>query len=200
MTSRKKTLDYAGAMRRLVEDVVRKVPEFGHIRLDAVAFTVSHSRVEGHGQFAKIVPLRFEGGSDVRMYRRRRYRIPPVTVEGNEILYVISFCMPKFQNMAFEAKLLTVLHELYHISPEFNGDIRRFPGRNYAHGSSRKAFNAQVQALVDRYLAADLDPEALALLTPTMAELLEAHGRVTAPRIPIPKLIPLDPVKKKRAA
>lgn len=200
MAVRTPSFNYSEAMHRLVGDVIGKVPDLAHIRLDAVAFTISHARVEGHGQFAKIVPLRFEGGSDIRLYKRRRYRIPPVHIDGREILYVISFCMPKFQNMEFNVKLLTVLHELYHISPEFNGDIRRFPGRNYAHGPSRKGFNDQVQALVDRYLASDPDPDALAHLTPNMAELLETHGRVVAARVRIPKLVPLDPVRKRTAA
>ena len=209
MASRAPGFDYDAAMRRLTADVIAKVPELAHIRLDAVAFSISFARTEGvTGAFAKIVPMRFEGGSDVKVHKKRRYRIPPVMVEGRPILYVIYFYLPKFQNLPFEQKLLTVLHELYHVSPAFDGDIRRFPGKNYAHGASRKAYNATVQTLVDGYLAADPDPEAMAFLTRTAEELLEAHGRITASRIAMPKLLPLDPPlkpsakspRKKRAA
>jgi hypothetical protein len=41
---------------------------------------------------------------------------------------------------------------LHHISPQFDGDIRRFPGKNYAHGSSRKKYNALVAGMVDDWL------------------------------------------------
>jgi predicted metallopeptidase len=186
-------------MKRLTADVARRVEELSHVRAEEIGFSISHARVEGlHGQFAKIVPMRFEGGSDVRVYKRRRYRMPPVAVAGKPILYAIYFCMPKFQNLPFEEKLLTVLHELYHISPEFNGDIRRFPGKNYAHGPSRKAYNEKVKTLVDAYLASEPDPETFAFLAPNAEELFEQYGKVTAPRIPMPRLIPVDPPKKRK--
>lgn len=82
-------------MRLLVEDVVEKTPEFRHIRLESVLFSITRSRTEGlHGQFAKIVPMRFEGGSDIRIYKRMRYRFPPLIVGGAEILYAIDHLLP----------------------------------------------------------------------------------------------------------
>jgi hypothetical protein len=51
-------------------------------------------------------------------------------------------------------------HELYHVSPAFDGDIRRF-GKNDAHGSSTKQYNAlrgtgdaYLDQLEDRYMVA----------------------------------------------
>ena len=41
-------------------------------------------------------------------------------------------------------RLLTLVHELYHISPRCDGDLRRFKGRNHAHGHSRKAYDAML--------------------------------------------------------
>ena len=37
----------------------------------------------------------------------------------------------------FEEKLTTVFHELYHISPMFDGDIRRLEGRYHVHSHSQ---------------------------------------------------------------
>jgi hypothetical protein len=198
MTARKPAFDFAVAVRNLSEDIVRKSEALRHVRLEAVAFSITRSKADGpHGMFAKIVPMRFEGGSEILVYKKRRYRMPPLTTEGREILYAIYFCLPKFQNLPFDDKLLTVFHELYHISPEFNGDIRRFPGKNYAHGPSRKAYNDRVRLIVNDYLASDPDLEALAFLNRSADEILENHRGFTAPRILRPKLIPLDPPKRK---
>ncbi len=197
--SRTPSFRYDHALRALVEDVVARVPDLGHIRVGDVAFSFSRARVESHGQYAKIIPFRFEGGGDVKIHRKRRFQMPPVVVEGKLVLYAIYTCMPKFQNLPLEQKLLVLLHELYHISPAFNGDIRRFPGRNYAHGPSRQSYDAHVTTLVDRYLASEPDPERYAFLIPAMMEWEERYGAMTAIRIPSPRLIPLDPVRRHKA-
>ncbi len=74
--------------------------------------------------------------------------------------------------------------------PQFDGDIRRFPGRSYAHGASQKRFNATVAALTERYLAAG-ELEATSFLRCTTAELREAHGPLVGRRVALPK-----PVRK----
>ena len=68
------------------------------------------------------------------------------------MLYIVYFLVPRFFNLPLREKLITIFHELYHVSPGFDGDIRRFPGRNYAHGASRKRYNAEMAGLVDGYL------------------------------------------------
>jgi hypothetical protein len=78
--------------------------------------------------------------------------MPTITHRGMEMLYLVYFLVPRFLNLSLREKLITVFHELYHISPRFDGDIRRFPGKNYAHGSSRKKYNALVAGLVDDWL------------------------------------------------
>jgi hypothetical protein len=71
---------------------------------------------------------------------------------GCEVLYVIYLLMPRFAQLSTPERVQTLFHELYHIAPEFNGDFRRFPGRNFAHGPSRKAFDASVAPLAQRWL------------------------------------------------
>ena len=53
--------------------------------------------------------------------------------KGVEMLYILKFYLPRFQNEPFEEKLTTIFHELWHISSDFNGDIRRHSGRCYVH-------------------------------------------------------------------
>ena len=104
----------------------------------------------------KSIPSAFPAGRTRGILRRGRRRVtvemPAVTHRGNDILYLIYFLVPRFLDLPLREKLITVCHELYHISPAFDGDLRRFPGRNYAHGSSRKRYNELVAGIVDEYL------------------------------------------------
>ena len=131
--------------------------EFSHIDPQRILVCVSSTRGGGvHGTYAKIHPLCFENGTRCktisRGVRRHTYEMPTISHRGVEMLYVVYFLIPRFLNLPFREKLVTLFHELYHISPEFNGDIRRFPGKNYAHGSSTKRYNAYMARLVDAYL------------------------------------------------
>src|SRR6185295_10224566 len=86
--------------------------------------------------------------------RKRRYRMPVLRHEGRDYLYILYFMLPRFhEEQDYHEKLATIIHELYHISPHFNGDIRRFPGKNFAHGHSREVYHAAMRKLADRYLA-----------------------------------------------
>jgi len=141
----------------MVTDIVDRVDELAHIDPSRVLICIASTRGAGiHGTFAKIHPLRFRGGESSIQIRRggklRTLTMPQVTRKGLDMLYVIYFLAPRFFNLPQREKLITIFHELYHISPDFDGDIRRFPGRNYAHGSSRKRYNTAMAGLVDGYL------------------------------------------------
>lgn len=182
-------LDYTHAMTALISDIVQRCPDFRHIQVDRVLVSFSQARVDApHGQFAKVVPLRFEKGADTLSQGRRTWIMPRLEFKGRNILYLVYFCMPKFQNLKFGEKVLTIFHELYHVSPEFDGDIRRFPGRNYAHGHSRAAYNALVSELVAPYLAlvGEAHPP-LRFLHPDFASLEREHGRVVGLRVAVPR-------------
>ena len=67
--------------------------------------------------------------------------------KGQEFLYILTFYLPRFMDLSFREKLITVFHELWHISPQFDGDLRRHPGRCYAHTSSQKEYDAEMEVL-----------------------------------------------------
>jgi predicted metallopeptidase len=151
------TLNLSAELERLVADIVGKVEEFSHVDPRRVLVCVSSTRNGGvHGTYAKIHPLRFEDGSRSKTIRRGvrkyAYEMPTISHRGVDMLYVVYFLVPRFLNLPFREKMITLFHELFHVSPEFNGDIRRFPGKNYAHGSSTKRYNAHMARLVDAYL------------------------------------------------
>ena len=108
--------------------------------------------------------------------------------DGREMLYVLSFYLPRFLDQKFREKLSTVMHELWHIGPKFDGDTRRFGGRCHAHGSSQARYDAQVDRLVARWLALCPPESVYDFLRLDYRELVARHGRVFGRRIPAPKL------------
>jgi len=187
------TLNLTRALEELVADIVCQVGDFRHIDPAKVLLCVSSTRGGGvHGTYAKIHPLRFPGGSRSREVRRARRvftcTMPAVTHKNNEILYIIYFLVPRFFNLSLREKLVTVFHELYHISPVFDGDIRRFPGRNFAHGSSRKRYNKLMESLVDGYLQGEKAHESLAFLEGDMDALRVKYQTIVGRRYPAPKI------------
>jgi predicted metallopeptidase len=187
------TLNLTLELERLIADIARRMEEFSHIDPERVMVCVSTTRGGGiHGTYAKIHPLRFENGSRTTMVRRRRGTIlcdiPPVTRRGVEMLYIVYFLVPRFLNLSLREKLVTVFHELFHIAPEFNGDIRRFPGKNYAHGSSRKKFNALMSELVERYLESADVHAGVGFLEGDMAAIRSRHCSIVGRRLAAPRL------------
>jgi predicted metallopeptidase len=117
--------------------------------------------------------------------------MPEVVVDGSEILYILYFAMPRFMDLDFETKMTTVFHELYHINPKFNGDIRRFRGKYFAHGHSRKVFNDRVSAMAHEYLEMPGASENAEFLRHTFKELEAEHGRVVGTKVRPPKPRPV---------
>ena len=62
-------------------------------------------------------------------------------LDRREILYVMTFCLPRFLDQPFEEKLVTLFHELFHIGPAFDGDLRRYAGRYEVHTHSQKEYD-----------------------------------------------------------
>jgi hypothetical protein len=187
-----KTLNLTGELERLIVDITARCPELQHVAPERLLVCVSSGRPGVGGSLAKIHPLRFAGGERSVTSRRGRRRVlctmPTITHQGEEMLYVVYFLVPRFLELSFREKLITVFHELYHISPACDGDIRRFPGRNYAHGSSTKIYNALMGVLVDAYLERLPELSRLSFLEGNLAALRERHGAIVARRLQAPRI------------
>ena len=152
--SRPAGFNFTSHMRHLCEDMTSRLPELGHIQMSrvAVAFAQARNRSQ-YGTYATLTPMRFEHGSLFTQKRGGRYTVKRLYDDsGVEFLYILTFYMPRFMDVGLVEKLSTVIHELWHISPDFNGDIRRFPGRCYAHSSSQKDYDAAMDVLATRWL------------------------------------------------
>lgn len=187
------TLNLSAELERLIADIAGRVEEFSHIDPRRVLVCVSSTRNGGvHGTYAKIHPLRFEDGTRSKIIRRGlrkyAYEMPTISHRGVDVLYVVYFLVPRFLNLPFREKLITLFHELYHISPEFNGDIRRFPGKNYAHGSSTKRYNAYMGKLVDAYLEKHEPVGLTAFLEGDMAAVRERYKAIVGRKMAAPQI------------
>ncbi|MCY2968282.1 MAG: hypothetical protein NT069_32410 [Planctomycetota bacterium] len=184
--------DFTAAMRNLCVDISLRVPEFQHVRMDQVAVTFAQARRRvPHGLQAKLTPLRFVDGAVVTRKNGREWMIQRCYANGVEMLYILTFYLPRFQEQSFREKLITVMHELFHISPRFDGDIRRLPGHYHVHSHSQKEFDREMGVIVDAYLRRSPPEDLYAFLQHNFAQLTQRHGRVVGVRAPIPKLLPV---------
>ena len=60
------------------------------------------------------------------------------------MLYLVTFCLPRFLDRPFNDKFVTLFHELYHIGPAFDGDLRRHEGRCAIHTHSKRRYDAHM--------------------------------------------------------
>lgn len=220
MNTTPSAFDFTAAMSRLCSDIALRVPEFEHIDMHRVAVAFAQARRRASwGLQARLTPMRFENGAlvtrrsgtawTVQRYFRHVGELPrepdavravsgPHTVpldagqpERVEILYILTFYLPRFLDQTFREKMVTVFHELYHISPRFDGDLRRFDGRYHVHSHSQKEYDRRMEAFVEAYLAESPPAELYAFLQKRFRTLQRSHGRIVGLKLPVPRLIRL---------
>ena len=184
---------FTAAMRAVCDDMTRRVPLLGHIdmRRVAVGFCQARKRVR-HGLQASLTPLRFEGGTRETIERGRPYTCQSIrSADGVEFLYLLNFYLPRFLDHSLGEKLTTIVHELWHISERFDGDLRRHDGRCYVHGPSQREYDRMASKLAGQWLAGDPPPEIYAFLRLNFRRLYQHYGIVYGERYPAPKLVPI---------
>jgi hypothetical protein len=112
----------------------------------------------------------------------------PLQLQGVEMLYIIYFVVPRFFNLTLKAKLETIFHELYHIHPDFTGDLRVFPGRSKLHGDT-KAYEKKVEEMTQAYLAQLPDPNLFSFLKGRYSNFKEQFGEPIRFKEPRPTLV-----------
>lgn len=185
--------DFTLHMRRLCVDVAGRLSEFRHVDMSRVAVCFVQTRKRArHGLWATLTPMRFPGGT---LYERRGGGVYTCQrlfdAGGREMLYILNFYLPRFTNIGFRDKLVTVFHELWHISPDFDGDLRRHPGRCYAHTRSQGDYDRRMGEFVDQWLALSPPGELYRFLRLRYWQLQRRYGRVRGTTVAHPRLIPL---------
>jgi predicted metallopeptidase len=179
-------------IRRLLEDIVARTPEFRHIHVPRLLISALQARNgRAHGLQARVTPLRFAHGSLQRRRSATMFQVQRYFLGDHEFLYLMTFCLPRFQDQDFDDKFITLFHELYHIGPEFNGDLRRHHGRCQFHTHSQRHYDKHMAGLARAYLAQHPDPNLHGFLRLNFAQLEQRHGAVAAVMVPRPKMVPL---------
>jgi hypothetical protein len=185
--------DFCGHVRRLCADIVARCDGLNHVDVSRLLFAATQARSgRPHGLQARLTPLRFRDGRLTRQRHGVSYQVQRYFVGGREMLYLMTFCLPRFLDQDFDDKFVTLFHELYHISPAFDGDLRRHDGRCAVHTRSKRAYDEEMAHLARAYLADGADPRLHAFLRLDFAQLQRRHGSVVGVVVPKPKVIPID--------
>lgn len=185
--------DYTSAVRATCEDIAFRLSDFAHVDMSKVAVSFCQTRVDSnYGIYASMTPLRFQRGERNTRKGGKDWTIQRIiTPSGEEYLYLLYIYAPRFIDLGLSEKLETLVHELYHIGPLFDGDLRRFKGRCFAHGSSRKKYDATVRVFVRKWLDLNPPPEVWDYLRFNFTTMKERFGQIHGVRIAAPKIIPV---------
>jgi predicted metallopeptidase len=180
-------------MRRFCADAVSRIAALEHIDLAHVAMSFAQARKQTrHGLYASLTPMRFAHGALTCRRHSRTYTIQRLyDGQGREIFYILTFYLPRFMDLPFREKLITIFHELWHISPGFDGDLRRHAGRCYAHTHSQKQYDAEMDLLARQYLASTPPPSLYEFLHYDFKDLVARYGRVYGTKVRRPRLLKL---------
>lgn len=182
-----------------------RLDALAHLRPEQILHGVTQARTRSrYGVYAQCHALRFKDGARELVTRKWKFVWPEIRVRGTEVLYYVNFFVPRFLDQAPSERLRTLLHELHHISPKFNGDLRRFAGRNEFHGGD---FHDGVERLA-KAAEREIDLERFQFLRLSFDELVKRHGGVVgnklkrfAPRrLPVETFPPKAPPRKPAAA
>ena len=183
------------ALGLLIGEILRWVPDLNHIKLNQLRVSVTYNKSRSRsGLLAYLLPMKFRGGSPVEVRHRGKHvyhwAMLPQFHEGREILYLIYFMVPRFTNLSFRDKLETIIHELYHVHPDFNGDLRRFSGRSQWHGNM-KDYDRKVSQMTDCFLNSPHNPHVYEFLKGNHGRLMRKYGNIRMEKIrePRPRLL-----------
>jgi hypothetical protein len=179
---REPPLDLTEGLRVAATEVCAHVPELGHVRVPEVHFAVFYSRQARRTlTYARCYPLT----TTVRKRGKRVYCLTPVVTPGGlTARYVLAFAWTRYWEMTPRERLLTLVHELYHVGPAFDGEARTFPSGGW-HGRGRKWFDKVVEGLADDHLPPGFLERHAVLSLP-----IEGGTRVSFERLTLPRWVP----------
>ena len=184
---------FSDHVRALCADIVRHCAELKHIDVSRLLMGMTQARSNRRrGLQARITPLRFQDGRRTRRRRGAVYQVQRYFVEGREMLYLMTFCLPRFLDQDFDDKFITLFHELYHISPTFDGDLRRHGGRCSLHTQSKRLYDEHMAHLARAYLTNGAKRSLHDFLRLNFAQLQHRHGSVVGVVVPRPRLLPIS--------
>jgi hypothetical protein len=125
------------AVRAVIRDVAAHMPEFSHLKASRILVVAGEAR---RGSRGTVKPLMTHPGEG-----RRK---PIVRIKGRRMLYCITLRPLFFRSSTPRDRIGTLLHELFHISPLFDGTL----DEERRHEAVGPGFGAKLRPLVRRYL------------------------------------------------
>lgn len=176
------------ALTAVIAEIVQNTLTLSHIDISRTLVCVgSNKRGRRGGLYGKLIPLRFENGSNMLKHSGRVYAIPEIEHNGATCLYMVYFYMPRFFDLPWNEKLKVMFHELYHISPRFDGDIRRMGAVKTAHGHSKKHFDSLYDSELRSFLDHIRTTEHMHFLEMNSSSIYGRYRRVTGVKMKNPK-------------
>jgi hypothetical protein len=200
-------INYTDSLTILMQDIVARVPTLSFIDIADVLVFARFGRSHADGAFATCHSLSLPPSEPGYYFWRDRAsglitrrsewfvtKSPVVMLGTRQMKYLMSFALPRFCDQSLErsrkarfyraaepwmAKLDTVVHELYHIDPDYMG-IRRIERADgtYAANCHSIRFFEQVSRMTRTYLASRPDPRTYDFLRHDFATLEKLHGGV----------------------
>lgn len=133
--------DFNQAVRMLIAHVAATMKEFRHIDPNAILVIAGEARRASRGT---VKPLCFPKGRRKDSLGRRK---PLVTFHGHRVLYAITLRPLFFRKSTPRQRIGTVLHELFHIAPAFDGSL----DHRRRHAQAGKGFEQAFRPLERRY-------------------------------------------------
>lgn len=200
-------INYTDGIARLMADLVARVEPLSFIRPQELLVFARSGRSGASGAYATCHSMNlptsqpgyyyWRDRETGRMTRRSEWfvtRSPEVVVSGTKVQYLLSFMLPRFCDQTLEnagkqwrygraepwvAKLDTIVHELYHISPADPGlrRVERADGGPSSRSHSADFFDT-VEACVRQYLESGPDPMTYEFLKYDFSGLVARYGQV----------------------
>jgi len=187
------SINLSETLTHIIYEIIKGYPSFYHIDMNRALVCLSSNRRGSRGGiYGKLVPLRFRDGSPLVRHHGKLYRMPPVTCENRDLLYLIYFYMPRFFDLPMEEKVKVIFHELFHISPLFNGDIRRMGEGKAIHGHSRDHYNTHFEHEMSDFIKKIKGTPFTKFLQLNSRELFCYFSRVTGTRMKLPRPLRVD--------
>jgi len=108
---------FSQTVRLLIAHVAATLKEFRHVDPNAILVVAGEARRASRGT---VKPLCFAKASRRDRHGRRK---PLVTFHGHRVLYAITLRPLFFRKSTPRQRVATILHELFHISPAFDGTL-----------------------------------------------------------------------------
>ncbi len=140
----KKRADFSLELGRILRDIEQRVPELAHVRASRILITAGQARKKSR---ATTRPFAFAETKTRRSETGRLYK-PIVTIGGKRVRYEITLRPLFFLRSSARERLRTIFHELYHISPRFDGTLAE--ERRHVK-LPRKAFDLDVSRMLRNY-------------------------------------------------